>query len=98
MEDPSFQVVITQYLEQPCPLMGMAPVLGRLFGKNSTKLETYGVHFAMVALPGQGHSTLHNQLHSTLQAIMKLGGVQSQLESMNFLIDKIREPHGSFKF
>ena len=73
MEDPVFQVVITPYLKQLCPLMGIASVLGRLFGKNGTKLETYGVKFAVVALPGQGHSTLLNQLQSALQAIMKLG-------------------------
>ena len=59
-EDPHFQIAITNYLGQPCPLM--APVVGRFFGKNGAVLDKYGANLAAASLPGQGHRTMYNKL------------------------------------
>ena len=39
------------------------------------------------------HRALHNQLQSLLQAMMNLGGIQSEKEAVNFLLDKVGDPH-----
>jgi hypothetical protein len=70
IEDPIFQVATATYLGQPCPIM--QPLAGRYFGKKGQQLDKYGANLAAASLPGQGHSALHNQLHSILQAMMKL--------------------------
>eukprot|EP00579_Thalassiosira_antarctica_P015672 CAMPEP_0201930008 /NCGR_PEP_ID=MMETSP0903-20130614/24248_1 /ASSEMBLY_ACC=CAM_ASM_000552 /TAXON_ID=420261 /ORGANISM="Thalassiosira antarctica, Strain CCMP982" /LENGTH=79 /DNA_ID=CAMNT_0048468955 /DNA_START=718 /DNA_END=954 /DNA_ORIENTATION=- len=44
-------------------------------------------------LPGQGHRALHNLLQSLVQSMMKLEGISSQAEAVNFLIRRIGEPH-----
>ena len=91
IEDPTFQVATASYLGQACPLM--APVVGRYFGKKGQKLDKYGANLAAASLPGQGHKTLHNQLQSLLQAMMKLGGIFSEKEAVNFILDKVGEPY-----
>ena len=91
IEDPVFQVAVATYLGQPCPLM--QPLVGRFFGKKGKRLDKYGANLAAASLPGQGHSALHNQLQSLLQAMMKLGGIQSEKEAVNFLLDKVGDPH-----
>jgi hypothetical protein len=91
MESPVFQVALTTYLGQACPLM--APVVGRYFGKKGDALDKYGANLAAASLPGQGHRVLHNELQSLLQAMMKLGGIYSEKEAVNFLLDKIGEPY-----
>ena len=91
MEDPVFQVAWTTYLGQACPLM--APVVGRYFGKNGDVLDKYGANLASASLPGAGHRALHNKLQSILQAMMRLGGIYSEKEAANFLLDKIGEPY-----
>ena len=65
-----FQVAMTTYLGQPCPII--APLVGRYLGKKGATVDKYGVNLAAATLPGQGHSVLHNQLQSLLQAIMKV--------------------------
>ena len=40
-----------------------------------------------------GYGALHNQIQSLLQAIMKIGGIQSKKEAVNFLLDKASNPH-----
>ena len=89
--DNVFQVVLTTYLGQPCPVM--APIVGRFFGKKGERVDEYGANLAAAALPGQGHSTLHNELQSLMQSIMKVAGVHSEKEAANFLLEKVGEPH-----
>ena len=48
--DPEFQVVMTTYLGQPCPIM--APLVGRYFGKRATALDRYGANLSAASLPG----------------------------------------------
>ena len=48
-----FQVTMTTYLGQPCPII--APLVGRHFRKKDTKANRYGSNLAAAALPGQGH-------------------------------------------
>ena len=91
MEDPVFQVALSTYVGQPCPLM--APVVGRFFGNNGQKLDKYGANLAAAVLPGRGHRATHNLLQSILQTMMKLGGISSEKEAANFLLDKIGEPY-----
>ena len=91
MEDEVFQVALATYLGQPCPIM--APLVGRYFGKKGKQLDKYGANLAAAPLPGQGHSALHNHLQSLIMAMMKLGGISSDKEAANFLIDKIGEPY-----
>ena len=68
--DPEFQVVMTTYLGQPCPIM--APFVGRYFGKRATALDRYGANLSAASLPGQGSRVLHNTLQSLLQVMMKV--------------------------
>ena len=89
--DNVFQVVLTTYLGQPCPMM--APLVGRFFGKSGEKVDKYGANLAAAALPGQGHSALHNQIQSLVQSVMKVAGVHSEKEAVNFLLGKVGEPH-----
>jgi hypothetical protein len=91
MEDEVFQVGIATYLGQPCPLM--APVTGRYFGKCGKQLDWYGANLAAASLPGQGHCSLHNKLQLITQAMMKLGGIHSAAEVINFLVNKIGHPY-----
>jgi hypothetical protein len=74
-------------LGQPCPII--APLVGRYFGKNGTKLDEYGANLASEPLPGCGHSTLHNQLQHIVQDMMKIGNIDSTIEAANFLINKV---------
>ncbi len=60
MEDEVFQVGITTYLGQPCPLM--APVMGRYFRKCGKQLDWYGMNLAAASQPGHGLRSLHNKL------------------------------------
>jgi hypothetical protein len=91
MEDEVFQVGIASYLGQPCPLM--APVTGHYFGKHGKQLDWYGANLAAASLPGHGHRCLHNKLQPITQAMMKLGGILSTAEAVNFLADKIGHPY-----
>ena len=91
IEDPLFGVMFTTYLGQPCP--AIAPVVGRFFGHNGTRVNAYGANLAATSLPGRGWSVLHDKLQSILQEMMKLGGIQSEKEAVNFLLGKVGEPH-----
>ena len=91
IEDPVFQVIIATFLGQPCP--EILPVVGRFFGKNGAQVDTYGANLAVASLPGQGHRVLHNKLQSIVQAMMKLDGINSEKEAVNFLLGKVSEPH-----
>ena len=71
----------------------MAPLVGRFFGKKGKKLDEYGANLAAAPLPGQGHRALHNHLQSLIMAMMKLGGISSEKEAVNFLLDKVGEPY-----
>ena len=50
MEDNVFQVAMTTYLGQPCPII--TPLAGRCFGKKGAKVDKYGANLATTALPG----------------------------------------------
>jgi hypothetical protein len=67
----------------------MAPVMGCLFRKCGKQLDWYGANLAAASLPEHGHRSLHNKLQSITQAMMKLGGIHSAAEAVNFLVDKI---------
>jgi hypothetical protein len=92
-KDEVFQVGIATYLGQPCPLM--APVIGCYFGKHGKQLDWYGANLPAASLPGHGHRSLHNKLQSIMQAMMKLGGLHSAAEVVNFLVDKIGHPYNT---
>jgi len=91
IEDPVYQVAMTTYLGQPCPLM--TPLVGRFFGKKGTHLDQYGANLASAALHDQGHRALHSKLQSILQQMMKLGRISAVKEAANFLINKVGEPY-----
>ncbi len=91
IEDEVFQVGIATYLRQPCPLM--SPVIGCYFGKHGEQLDHYRANLAAASLPGQGHCSLHNKRQSITHAMMKLGGIHSADEAVNFLVDKIGHPY-----
>ena len=91
MGDNIFQVAVATYLGQPCTII--APVVGRCFENSGVQVDKHGSNLAAASLPGQGHRDLHNQLQSLLQAIMKIGGIQSKKEAFNFLLNKVGDPH-----
>ena len=68
--DNIFQVAIASYLGQPCPIM--APLVGWFFGKKGEQGNKHGANLAAASLPGEGHSTLHNQLQALTQSILKV--------------------------
>jgi len=90
-EDTIFQVASVAYLALPCPIM--AAVVGRFFGKKGVRLDKYGSNLAAAVLPGQWHHMTHNKLQSILTAMMKLGGIHAEKEAVNFIMDKVGEPH-----
>ena len=90
-EDTPFQVAFATYLGLKCPIM--APLAGRSFGKKGVRLDRYGANLAAAALPGQGHRRTLNKLQSILQAMMKLGGIHTEKEAVNFIMDEVGEPH-----
>ncbi len=67
----------------------MSPVVGRYFGKCGEQLDWYGRNL----LPGHGYCSLHNKLQLMTQAMMKIGGMHSTAEAVNFLVDKIGMLH-----
>ena len=75
IEDLIFMVIIATFLGQPCP--AVAPVVGRFFGKNGTRVDRYGADLASASLPGQSHRVLHNKLQSIAQEMMKLERIHS---------------------
>ena len=90
MEDTIFQAAFATYLGQPC--LVIAPLVGRYFRKRGQVLDKYGANLTMAALQGQGNIILHNKLQSILQAMMKLGGVLSEKEAVNYMLDKVGDP------
>ena len=82
---------MTTYLGQPCPII--TPLVVRHSGKKGTNVDTYRANLSAAAWPGQGHNVLHDQLHSLLQAIMKVGGMLSTKEPATFLLGKVGNPH-----
>ena len=64
----------------------MAPLVGRYFGKKGAQLDKYGANLGAAALPGTGHRILHNNIQAMLRSMMKLGGVSSDKEAVNFLV------------
>lgn len=53
----------------------------------------YGANLVSASLPGQGWSILHNSIQSIFQSILKLTGISSEKEAVNFLLDKVGEPY-----
>jgi hypothetical protein len=45
------------------------------------------------AIPGRGHRALHDQLKHMMVSMMKVAGVQANVEAANFLNDKIGDPY-----
>lgn len=70
--------------------MATATVAGRYaFEKNGKKLDKYGANLAAATLPCRGHRATHNLLQCLGMAMMKLGGISSEKEAVNFLLDKV---------
>ena len=93
MEDPVFQVS-----GSPCNISWTALTyygfIGwTIFQEKGTKLDEYGTNLAAAPLPGQGHCVLHNHLQSLIMAMKKLGGISSEEETANFLLDEVGEPY-----
>ncbi|KAL9183104.1 hypothetical protein ACHAXT_004891 [Thalassiosira profunda] len=85
-----FPAVFTSYLGQPCPLV--APIVGRYFGLDGTEVDRWGANLAAASLPGYGWRRLHNHIQSIVHSMMKLAGVVSVKEAVNFLLGKVGEP------
>ncbi|EJK49766.1 hypothetical protein THAOC_31323, partial [Thalassiosira oceanica] len=74
---------IAAFSGQTCPLVSLGAVL-----------DVYGANLAAVSLPGHGHSRpTINMLQALLQSMMKLGGISSKKEAVNFLIGKVQDVH-----
>ena len=55
--------------------------------------RTTPVFLAAAALSGEGHIVLNNKIQLMVQAMMKLSGIQSENEAVNFILSKVSEPH-----
>ena len=75
------------YLGQACPII--APMVGRYSGRNGKRLDMYGMNLSADTLPGQGHRALHDQLKHMMVSMMKVAGVQANVEAANFLTIKL---------
>ena len=91
IEDPLFCVIFATYLGQPCP--AITPVVGKILGSSGTRVDAYGANLSAALLPGKGHQGLHDKLQSILQDMVKLGGIQSEKEAVNFLLGKVGKLH-----
>ena len=91
MEDPVFQHGFANYLGQPRPLV--APLVGIYFGSDGTQIDEYGANLVSVALSGIGWKALDDNLESTLQHMMKLGGIHTQRQATNFMLCKVDDPY-----
>ena len=65
----------------------------RYFGKNDVQLDKYGANLTLAALPGQGHRRIHTNIQLILLDMMKLGGIYTEKEAVNFIIDKVSKPY-----
>ena len=90
-EDPIFIVIFAALLGQPFP--AAAPVVGRYFRERGTRVDPYGANLSAVSLTGKGHCAFHNELYSIVQEMMKIGGIQSEMEPINLLLGKVADPH-----
>ena len=70
----------------------MAAVQGRFFVKKGQVTDKYGTNLAADVVPGGGHTMPHNQFQSLVQAMMKLGVIFSEQETVNFLVEKVGDP------
>ena len=90
MEDTEFTMSFTTYLGQECPVM--KPLVGRFFGKKGQVLNKYGTNLASATLPGQGFRMTHRSLQSITMSLMRVAGIISQDEAVNFLSNKVGSP------
>ena len=60
MENKPFCMGFERCLGQACPII--APMVGRYFGRNRKRLDTYEINLSADTLPGRGHRSLQDQL------------------------------------
>ena len=80
-------VIVATYLGQPDPII--SPLAGRFFGKKGQQLDPHGANLASASLPGGGFRTIHNNVQSLTQSMMKVAGIHSEKEAVNFLLGKV---------
>ena len=83
-------VIVATYLGQPDPII--SPLAGRFFGKKGQQLDPHGANLASASLPGGGFRTIHNNVQSLTQSMMKVAGIHSEKEAVNFLLGKVPDP------
>jgi hypothetical protein len=91
IKDCEFRSIVATYLGQPDP--NLASLVGRYFGKKGKQLDDHGANLASESLPGGGFRRIHNNIQSLIQSMMKVAGIPSVKEAVNFLLGKVGEPH-----
>ena len=89
IENDPFRMRFARYPGQAFPII--APMVGRYFGRKGKRLDKYGMNLSADAKPGRGHQSLHDQLLHMMVSMMKVAGVQANVEAAKFLNDKIGE-------
>ena len=90
IKDVEWRTIIATYLGQPDP--NLAALVGRFFGKKGDKLDEYGANLASACLPGAGFRIIHNKQQDLIVSMMKLAGIHSVKEAINFLQGKVGDP------
>ena len=71
----------------------LASLVGRYFGMNGVQLDKYGANLASACLPGAGFRRIHNKQQDLVRSMMKLAGIHSEKEAINFLQGKVGDPY-----
>ena len=91
IKDTEWRSIIATYLGQPDP--NFASLVGRFFGKKGKQLDPFGANLASESLPGGGFRRIHNFVQSLIQSMMKVAGIHSEKEAVNFLLGKVGAPY-----
>jgi len=60
--------------------------------KKGRRLDPFGANLASECLPGGGFRRIHNFIQSLVQSMMKVAGIHSKKEAVNFLLGKVGAP------
>ena len=91
IKDIEFRTIFATYLGQPDP--NLTNLVGQYFGKKGDILDEYGANLASASLPGGGFRIIHNKLQDLIWSMMKVAGIHSVKEAVNFLQGKVGNPY-----
>ena len=81
-----FREIFMTFLGMPSTVMIL--YLGKIFGiKGGQHLDEHGTNSTLELLPGKGLHLLHNTIEHTIQAMMRLCGIQFNQQVVKYLVE-----------